>query len=213
MLNQAIYAYTAALETTGECLDNLQGDQLLAMEPDLRTCSDRQEAAFSSLTLEPCVDDRVEFTYDRDIANALRLGISKLGCLPSMDVDVKNVPDKKRKPPEHGSHPAKHRDVHFTLAAIVGAGPKNVAFATPSDTVIVEMRDGSEKDFLEKGIEGPVVGRVVLHTKLKGAKYLTYESEHFFESLSQRVLPEVFHQSSDDVPAVRFTKTLRVSGR
>lgn len=213
-LNKTVRCYTAALEATRECLDRLQGDQLLAMEPTLRNCLDTHEAHFPSLVLEPCVDNRVEFAHDRDIVNSLRMAISKVGCIASTATGLQNAPDKDQSPEESGGHPPK-RDVHFTLAAIVGTGPQDVAFTTPSDTVVVEMRSGSEQDFLATGAEGPVIGRVILHTKLRGAKHLAYESEQFFESLSRPVLDNrqehVF--AGDNIPTVRFTKTLRVSGR
>lgn len=196
------------METTGVCLKKLKGDQLLAMEPDLRKCMDKHEADFQSLTLDPCVDDHVEFAHDRDVGNALRLGISKYGCLTSV---VAGLRDKKEQPPEEVVSSAT-RDVHFTLAAVAGPSKKK-ATANPSDIVVVEMRSGSEQDFFKNGIEGPLVGRVVLHTRLQGIKYLTYESEHFLESLSHRVLSDKPQSFSDGVPTVRFTKTLRVSGR
>lgn len=210
-LEQLARAYTAAMETTGVCLEKLRGDQLLAMEPDLRKCMDKHEADFQSLALDPCVDDHVEFAHDRDVANALRLGISKYGCLTSINAGLHTAPDKKEQPPEEVVKSAT-RDVHFTLAAFVGPNKKK-ANATASDVVVVEMRSGSEQDFLKNGIEGPVIGRVVLHTRLQGTKYLTYESEHFFESLSHQVLTDKQQSFSDGVPTVRFTKTFRVSGR
>lgn len=210
-LEHVVSAYTSALALTGDCLDRLKGDQLLAMEPDLRKFFETNEADFSTLTCDPCVDDRVEFAYDRDVANALRLGISKVGCLASISTEFQDAQDKTKNAPEEGVHQAT-RDIHFTLAAIVGASPENVA-ATPSDTVVVEIRNGSEKEFLRTGIEGAVIGRVVLHTKIQGVKYLTYESENFFESLSQRVLSERQKAPSDRIPTVRFTKNLRISGR
>lgn len=199
------------METTGVCLDKLRGDQLLAMEPDLRKCMDKHEENFKSLTLDPCVDDHVEFTHDRDIANALRLGISKHGCLTSINAGLQNAPDKNEQPPEEVASSAT-RNIHFTLAAVAGPSTRK-ANAVPSDIVVVEMRSGSEQDFLKNGIEGPVVGRVVLHTRLQGTKYLTYESEHFFESLSHQVLSDEHKSFSDGIPTVRLTKTFRVSGR
>ena len=199
------------METTGVCLEKLRGDQLLAMEPDLRKCMDKHEADFQSLTLDPCVDDHVEFAHDRDVANALRLGISKFGCLTSINAGLQHAPDKKEQPPEEVVTSAT-RDVHFTLAAVAGPSKKK-ANAIPSDIVVVEMRSGSEQEFLKNGIEGPVIGRVVLHTRLQGSKYLTYESEHFFESLSHQVLSDKQRPFSDGIPTVRVTKTCRVSGR
>lgn len=211
ILGQAMRSYTAALKTTGECLDNLEGDQLLAMEPDLRSCLEKHEGDFPSLKLEPYVDDRVEFAYDRDVAYALRLGISKIGYLAPIDTDAQDAPDKRVKV----AHLVP-RDVHFTLAAIMGRKrPDDVAFETPSDTVVVEMRNGSEQNFLKTGVEGPVVGRVILRTQLKGANFLAYESENFFESLSQRNATALRKEPPCDngIPTVRFTKTLRVTGR
>lgn len=184
------------------------------MEPDLRLCLDKHEAEFSSISLHPCVDNRIEFAYDRDVANAIRFGISKVGCITSNDEDFQKARflDEKKEVPEEGAPPA-NREVHFTLAAVVGFDSQEVTFATPSDSVVVEMREGSEQDFFTRGIEGPIVGRVVLQTKLKGAKHLTFETEHFFESISNRVLTHQQKSSADCIPAVRFTKTLRVSGR
>lgn len=126
--------------------------------------------------------------------------------------------------------------VHFTLAANVGGvgihqNKMNASFCTPKgDVVVVEVRQGAEEEFLRTGIEGPVMGRVVLETKLEGAKYLKYEAEHLFESLSPRVLLSDAEGSGGSsktasggrgtqqpsvsyTPGVRFTKRLRVAGR
>ena len=210
-LEKLARAYTVAMETTGVCLEKLRSDQLLAMEPDLRKCMDNHEANFQSLKLDPCVDDHVEFAHDRNVANALRMGISKHGCLTSINAGLQNAPEKKEQPPEEVACSAT-RDVHFTLAAVAGPSTKK-ANAIPSDIVVVEMRSGSEQNFLKDGIEGPVIGRVVLHTRLQGIKYLTYESEDFFESLSHQVLSDEQQSFSDGIPTVRLTKTFRVSGR
>lgn len=214
VLDKAMRSYTAALDTTGECLDKLEGDQLLAMEPDLRCCLEKHEGNFPSLILEPCVDDSVEFAYDRNIATALRSGISKTGYLVPVDTDSRDAPGNRATTVDVKNARFVTRDVHFTLSAILGKRPDHVAFETPPDTVVVEVRNGLEQEFLRTGIEGPVVGRVVLRTKFKGAKYLTYESEHFFESLSQRTVtvPRV-PPCDSGVPTVRFTKTLRVTSR
>lgn len=206
-LEQLTRAYTSAMETTSVCLEKLRGDHLLAMEPDLRKCMDKHEADFQSLALDPCVDDHVEFAHDRDVGNALRLGISKYGCLAS----VNGPQNKKAQPPEEVVGSAT-RDVHFTLAAVTESNKKK-ATANPSDIVVVEMRSGSEQDFFKTGIEGPLIGRVVLHTRLQGTKYLTFESEDFLESLSHQVMSDKAQSFSDGIPTVRFTKTIRFSGR
>lgn len=238
-LTETIKAYAAALDTTNESLKYLHGNQLLAMEPTLRECLDKHEANFLSEQLEPCSGDRVEFEYDRDIAIALRLGISQVGYLAQTKADFGSTSDrthKRGKPraPEqevHTSWTSNGHDIHFTLAAIVGARPQEeLTLATPTDVVVVEIRNGSELEFLKNGKPGPVIGRVALHTKLKGARHLKYESEHFFESLSQQAAPKwqqrkqlqegkqqqelsSCHEIDDGIPTVRFTKTLRVSGR
>lgn len=236
-LNRTVNAYGVALETTDKSLKYLHGNQLLAMEPTLRECLDKHEANFVSQPLEPCVDDRVEFEHDRDIAVALRLGISQVGYLAQTEADFRNAPDRtqkreKSKAPEqevHKSSTPNDHNIHFTLAAVVGARPQEWTLAAPTDVVVVEIRNGSEHEFLKNGKAGPVIGRVALHTKLKGAKHLKYESEHFFESLSQQVAPKrqqrkqqqrerqrelsACYDIDDDIPTVRFTKTLRVSGQ
>lgn len=237
-LNETVNAYAGALETTDTSLKYLHGNQLLAMEPTLRACLDKHEANFLSLEREPCVEDRVEFEHDRDVAVALRLGISQVGYLAQTEAEFRNAPDRKQKretskaPAQevHTSSTPKDRKIHFTLAAIVGARPQEFTSATATDVVVVEIRNGSEHDFLKNGKPGLVIGRVALHTKFRGAKHLTYESEHFFESLSQQAAPKrqqrVQQQRrkqdqefsscygiNDDIPTVRFTKTLRVSGR
>lgn len=207
-------SYTVALDTAGECLDKLEGDQLLAMEPDLRCCLEKHEGNFPSLILEPCVNDCVEFAYNQNIANALRVGISKIGYIAPVDTDSRVTPGNRTTAVAVKNAHFVPRNVHFTLTTLLGKIPNHVAFETPLDTVVVEVRNGSEQEFLRTGIEGPVVGRVVLHTKFKGAKYLRYESEHFFESLSQRTvtIPRV-PPGDSGVPTVRFTKTLRVTSR
>lgn len=225
-------AYEAALGTTNTSLERLHGDQFLAMEPIIRECLDAHEAEFPSLELAPCVEDRVEFEHDRSIANALRQGISRLGCVvnavrPRKKKDKSTAPEKEL---NASSTPSEH-DIHFSLAAIVGARPLEATFTSPTDTVIVEIRSGSEHDFLKSGTAGPVIGRVALHTKFKGAKHMAYETEHFFESLSQQPTPArqsrkqqqqaekerqkqpTPSRNGDCVPAVRFTKVLRVFGR
>lgn len=194
---------------TGECLDALGGEQLLAMERDLSKCLDKHDADFASLALEPCVDGSVEFAYDRSIFKALVAGISKVGCLPSNDVDRGDDLYEVQTAAEEDSNPA-HRDVHFTLSAVT-EDTKGVNSVTSDETVVVEVRNGSEQDFLERGIEGPMVGRVILHTKLKGAKHFAYDAEHFLESLSQRMLSEYEQPKPDNsIPTIRFSKTLRV---
>lgn len=227
-------AYDTALDTTNTSLERLHGDQFLAMEPALRECLDAYEAEFPSLELTPCVEDRVEFEHDRSIANALRQGISRLGCVVNA-VRPKRKKGKSTAPEQelHASSTPSEHSIHFSLAAIVGARPQEATFADPTDTVIVEIRSGSEHDFLKSGVTGPVIGRVALHTKFKGAKHLAYETEHFFESLSQQATParqsrkqqqqqqaekerqkyQALSRDADSVPAVRFTKVLRVFGR
>ncbi|CAM9648078.1 unnamed protein product [Ectocarpus sp. 8 AP-2014] len=231
-LGQVMRAYEAALDSTNTSLERLHGDQFLAMEPTIRECLDAREAEFPSLELTPCVEDRVEFEHDRSIANALRQGISRLGCMVNA-VRPRKKKDKSTAPEQdlHASSTPSEHNIHFSLAAIVGARPQEATLASPTDKVIVEIRSGSEHDFLKNGTTGPVIGRVALHTKFKGAKHLAYETEHFFESLSQQATPtrqsrKQQHQaekkrqkqptpSRDDdcVPAVRFTKVLRVFGR
>ena len=225
-------AYTTALEMTDTCVEKLRGNQLLAMLPALRECIKKHDASFPLLELQPCVEDRVEFEHDRRVAGALRQAISQIGYVIESDADFRHVPDRARKndkskAPEL-STPNDH-NIHFTLAATVGARPKDATAATPTDVVVVEVRKGPEHEFLENGIAGPLIGRVALHTKLKGVKHLAYESEHFFESLTQQAAPE-HHQTrkqprqqsqksstsscnDDEVPTVRFTKTLHVLGR
>ncbi|CAM9094913.1 unnamed protein product, partial [Ectocarpus fasciculatus] len=231
-LGQVMTAYETALDTTNTSLERLHGDQFLAMEPTLRECLDAYEAEFPSLELTPCVEDRVEFEHDRSIANALRQGISRLGCVVNA-VRPKRKKGKSTAPEQelHASSTPSEHSIHFSLAAIVGARPQEATLANPTDTVIVEIRSGSEHDFLKSGITGPVIGRVALHTKFKGAKHLAYETEHFFESLSQQATParqsrkqqqqaekerqqyQALSRDADCVPAIRFTKVLRVFGR
>lgn len=231
-LDQTVSAYMVAQKTTETTLEYLHGNQLLAMKPALRECLDGHEAGFASLELEPCVEDHVKFEHDGRVAKSVRLMISRLGCLqhdPGSELRAKEVPHSPEK--EVHASSAGNRDIHFTLAAVVGARPPELTFASPTDTVVVEIRNGSEHDFLTSGTAGPVIGRVVLHTKFRGAKNLRYESEHFFESLSQMATleghtseeeekREVSRPSKDNsnafstaIPAVRFTKTLRVLGR
>lgn len=239
-LNKTVNAYAVALETTDTSLKNLHGNQLLAMEPTLRECLDKYTANFRSQELEPCVEDRVEFEHDRDIAIALRRGISQVGYLAQTAADFRNAPDQKQKREMskasghevHTSSTPNTHQIHFTLAAIVGARPQEMTLAIPTDMVVVEIRNGSEHDFLKSGETGPVIGRVALHTKVKVAKHLKYESKHFFESLSQEAAAPQRQQKrkqqergkqrqgssscydiDDDIPTVRFTKTLHVSGR
>lgn len=223
-LEKAVNAYTVILEMVDKCMENLHGNQLLAMVPVLRESISKHEANFPSIELHPCAKDRVEFEHDRRITSALRQGISQLGYLAHTEADFRRVPDnKQRKERSKGlqkSTPNDH-NIHFTLAAAVGARPREATSATPTDVVVVEIRKGSEHEFLENGIAGPVIGKVALTVKLKDAKHLTYESEHFFESLSQQAAPErqqklhssPYSDGGDDIPTVRFTKTLRVLGR
>lgn len=209
----------------------------MSMEPALRWCLEKHEAEFASLPLEPCADNRLEFAYDKDVAAAIRAGISKLGGMASAETDFKEKDGfghSKRSKQKITSQGVQSTlpEVHFTLAARVGGagGSKRVGVgfsSSKSDTVVVEMRHGSEEEFLTTGAEGAVIGRVVLETKLEGAKYLQYESEQFFESLSRRAWSTSDRQDSgtasrgdnstllpvDPIPAVRFTKRLRVAGR
>ncbi|CAM9507129.1 unnamed protein product, partial [Hapterophycus canaliculatus] len=227
-LDQTVSAYKVALKMTDTSLEYLHGNQLLAMKSVLRECLDANEAGFSSLELEPCVQDHVEFEHDVHIAKSVGLMMSRLGYLrnsPGSGLRAKEVPHSPEKE-VHASAAGNH-NIHFTLAAVVGVRPPEATFASPTDTVVVEIRDGSESDFLESGKAGPVIGRVVLHTKFRGAKNLTYESEHFFESLSQPKRLEGEEEKQDvstassntgdglttAIPAVRFTKTLRVLSR
>ncbi|CAM9465631.1 unnamed protein product, partial [Scytosiphon promiscuus] len=231
-LDQTLSAYTTALKTTDTSLEYLHGNQLLAMKPCLRECLDAHEARFPSLELKPCVEDHVEFEHDRHVAKSVRLMISRLGYLQHSPGSGLRAEGEVPHSPENEVHAssAGNHEIHFTLAAVVGVRPPEVTFASPSDTVVVEIRNGSESDFLNNGTPGPVIGRVVLHTKFRGARNLTYESEHFFESLSQMGTPKRQQQgeekrglsatsrdNGDDlpaaIPAVRFTKTLRVLGR
>lgn len=229
-LEKTVDAYGIALEMMNKCLENLRGNQLLAMTPPLREGLNKHDAKFPLLELHPCAEDRVEFEHDRRIATALRQGISKLGYLAQSEADFRGVPDRKKRREKSTAlqkpTPNDH-NVHFTLAAVVGRRPQEVTSATPTDVVVVEVRKGPEQEFLENGIAGPVIGRVALTMKLRDAKHMTYESEHFFESLSQQAAPERQQQQrrrqhrqpssqsddADDVPTVRFTKTLRVIGR
>lgn len=209
-------------------MENLRGNQLLAMTPALLQCLNKHDAKFPLLELHPCAEDRVEFEHDRRVATALRQGISQLGYLAQSEADFRGVPDRKKRREKSKAlqKSANDHNIHFTLAAVVGGRPQEVTSATPTDVVVVEIRKGPEHEFLENGIAGPVIGRVALTMKLRDAKHLTYESEHFFESLSQQAAPERQQQrrrqqlqpssqsdDEDDIPTVRFTKTLRVIGR
>lgn len=230
-LERTVNTYTVTLEMMNKCMENLRGNQLLAMIPTLREGLNKHDARFPLLEFHPCAEDRVEFEHDRRVATALRQGISQLGYLVQSEADYRNVPDRKKRRDKSKtlkkSTPKDH-DVHFTLAAVVGGRPRDVTSATPTDVVVVEVRKGPESEFLENGIAGPVIGRVALTMKLRDAKHLTYESEHFFESLSQQAAPErqqqrlrqqqqpqtsPYSDDEDDIPTVRFTKTLRVFGR
>lgn len=228
-LEKTVDAYAVTLEMLNKCIDNLHDNQLLAMVPTLRECLNKHDTKFASLELHPCAEDRVEFEYDRRTAIALRQGISQLGFLAQTEADFRRVPDRKQRNNQTNvlqkSTPNDH-NIHFTLAAVVGGRPQEVASATPTDVVVVEIRQGPEHEFLESGIAGPVIGKVALTMKLKDAKHLTYESEHFFESVSQQAAPERQQQrqrkqqpksspNSEEgvIPTVRFTKTLRVIGR
>lgn len=243
----------------------------MAMEKDLLTCLEKHEAEFASLPLEPCVNDRVEFAHDEQIARAITKGISKMGCVAlaatnfagdgDVDEDAKSKSNKRKTkppPPSPGKNdrnsgtnkrdetPQRGTDknpgcsaaprVHFTLAANIGGvgihqNKTSASFCAPEgDVVVVEVRQGAEEEFLKTGIEGPVLGRVVLETKLEGAKYLKYEAEHLFESLCPWVLSSSARGSGGSsniftggrgtlqpyasyTPGVRFTKRLRVAGR
>lgn len=216
-LEKTVNAYSVTLEMVDSCMENLHGDQLLAMVPALRDCLNKHDAQFPSLELQPCAEDRVEFEHDRRIAIALRQGISQVGYLAQTEEDFRCVPNRhqrKRQPKAAPKSAASDHNIHFTLAAVVGGRSQEVTSATPTDVVVVEIRRGPEHEFLEHGISGPVIGRVALTMKLTDAKHLTYESEHFFESLSQQAAPERQQLHDEDgVPTVRFTKTLRVTGR
>lgn len=223
-LERTVNAYTAALELTDQCVEKLQGNQLLAMLPALRECLDKHDASFPLLEVQPCVGDRMEFEHDRRIASALRHAISQLGYVVETDADSRHVPVRKQKKDKSKAPElTKPHNVHFTLAAVVGGRPQDETAATPTDIVVVEIRKGPEQEFLENGIPGPLIGRVALHTKLKGVKHLAYESEHFFESLTQQASPKQQQQlrkqqqqqgqDEDEIPTVRFTKTLRILGR
>lgn len=231
MLEKTVDAYAVALDMMNKCVEHLHGNQLLAMVPTLRECLNKHDAKYPLLGLHPCAEDRVEFEHDRRIAIALRQGISRLGYLAQSEADFQCVPDRKKRretsKAQQKSTPHDH-SIHFTLAAVIGGRPQEVTSATPTDVVVVEIRKGPEHEFLENGISGPVIGRVALTMKIKDAKHLTYESEHFFESLSQQAAPERQQQhrrqqqqpqssstsgDEDDIPTVRFTKTLRVIGR
>eukprot|EP00903_Cladosiphon_okamuranus_P010650 g10071.t1 len=222
-LEKTVDAYTVTLDMINKCMENLHGNQLLAMIPTLRESLYKHDAKYPLLELHPCAEDRMGFEHDRRIAIALRQGISQLGYLAQSEADFQCVPDrKKRKEKSKAKQKSATNDhsIHFTLAAVVGGRLQEVTSATPTDVVVVEIRKGPEHEFLENGISGPVIGRVALTMKVKDAKYLTYESEHFFESLSQHVEPERRQQQSsstsddeDDIPTVRFTKTMRVISR
>ncbi len=222
-LERTVNAYTTALELTDQCVEKLQGNQLLAMLPALRECLDKHDASFPSLEVQPCVGDRMEFEHDRRMATALRLAISQIGYVVETDADFRHVPVRRQKK-DNSLAPelATPHDVHFTLAAVVGGRPQDETVATPTDVVVVEIRKGPEQEFLENGIPGELIGRVALNTELKGAKHLAYESEHFFESLTQKASPKQQQrrnrqqqqgQDEDEIPAVRFTKTVRILGR
>lgn len=229
-LEKTVNAYAVTLEILNKCMDNLHGNQLLAMVLALRECLNKHDANFPSLKLQPCAEDRVEFEHDRRVAIALRQGISQVGYLAQTEADFRCVPDRKQRKEQSKALPKStphDHSIHFTLAAVVGGHPQELTSATPTDMVVVEIRHGPEQEFLENGIAGPVIGRVALAMKLKDAKHLTYESEHFFESLSQQAAPErqqqrrrqqqlqslQYSDDEGDIPTVRFSKTLRVIGR
>jgi hypothetical protein len=80
------------------------------------------------------------------------------------------------------------RDVHLTVRALI---PKNNGGlvgdayhqAPPRDTVVVEVRRGSEREVAKSGVEGEVLGRVVIVNTIMNPPRDEYKVEQYFEQL------------------------------
>jgi len=120
------------------------------------------------------------------------------------------------------------RDIHLTVRALV---PKNNGGlvgdpyhqAPPKDTVVVEVRKGSEKQVARSGVEGEVLGRVIIVNTIMNPPRDEYKVEQYFESLqTQTELHQDFEKKDKEwvkerrskvayrnVPTTRFTKSIQ----
>ena len=119
------------------------------------------------------------------------------------------------------------RDIHLTVRALI---PKNNGGlvgdayhqAPPRDTVVVEVRRGSEREVARTGVDGEILGRVVIVNTIMSPPRDEYKVEQYFEQMYTRAdLHEDFGERDGvlvkdrrskvthrNVPTTRFTKTI-----
>ena len=87
---------------------------------------------------------------------------------------------------------------------------------TPKDTIVVEVRSGTEWDAHKSGGgNGSVLGRVIVVSSIERPPRDAYTTSQFFESFYTHVQNEsttTVRHSDVGVPTTRFTKVLKFNG-
>ncbi|GMI15775.1 hypothetical protein TrVE_jg4340 [Triparma verrucosa] len=128
------------------------------------------------------------------------------------------------------------KQIHLTVRALIpriGDGVTNDEFHKENngtkDTVVVEIRKGSEKQVAKQGHAGEILGRVIIVNSIEQPPRDDYNVEQYFESLYTQTeileVPDGFHENDKkliknrrdpvthrSVPTTRFTKLIRFQG-
>ena len=114
--------------------------------------------------------------------------------------------------------------IHLTVRSML---PKNnvsldsasssdaVGVSTPQDTIVVEVRSGTEWDARKDGGDGAVLGRGIVVNSVERPPRDAFTTAQFFESFYTHAGDEdtvTVRHSDSGVPTTRFTKVLKFNG-
>ncbi|CAM9264042.1 unnamed protein product [Chrysoparadoxa australica] len=225
-LKDAALSMEHAVHIGSKVLQTVEGDQFVALVPSMESRVKDLKKQASKLKHEPCTDAKMAFKSDVELLGVMFKAVRKIGSFATTGSipQVKEGPEwgdnageaSPANPEETGPPNARRKPkqsaVYFSLTAenigIVGAKhahyktSRSSKYVPAEDTVVVEVRGGSDAEAIERGTEGPLLGKVVLATRLDNGGSSCFESEQRFESMKDR-------SQQDPVSAVRFTKVLR----
>lgn len=223
------------LQIAEAVLEDIQGDEFVAMAPMLSTRLEELRHQAAALISPPCEDPVLSFRSDEDIAQVLQQQVEKFGWLDLGSHTVSDVTGNAPPPRnEPKSVPIKNqnlRPIHFTTTLIdIGVKPtdeggcmKMLGYAAPRDLVVIEVRDGSDIESTtkigagEKDGDGALLGSVSFSLRVEGPLGRGHRSELPISEAEQHVESCGVDAKTDNsvgetcVPAIRFTKVLRLS--